>query len=63
MVLDEKAAIRARLKLIGHDVPLCGRMTEAQRAEDARVEALIDWRKVRREGRKEGREGKGGVCV
>ena len=59
MVLDEKAAIRARLKLKGNDVPLCGRMTEAQRAEDARVEALIDWRKVsgRGGGREGGREG------
>ena len=61
MVLDEKAAIRARLKLKGKDVPLSGRMTEAQRVEDARVEALIDWRKVRREGGREGgRKGKEG---
>ncbi|GAB5034285.1 myb-related protein a isoform x3 [Nannochloropsis oceanica] len=47
MVLDEKAAIHARLKLKGRSAPpLWGRMTEAQRAEDSRVEALIDWRKI-----------------
>jgi len=53
MVLDEKAAIHARLKLKGRSAPpLWGRMTEAQRAEDSRVEALINWRKVGAKGDK-----------
>ena len=57
MVLDEKAAIHARLKLKGRSAPpLWGRMTEAQRAEDSRVEALIDWRKVGTKGGRVGRE-------